>query len=1596
MSDIPGVGYIPEKPKPTIDEFLAEPKKPTIDEFLGPSQYYENHPLRGASWDDWFKDQVTGPGRLMNKFNQGYEEAFGKEPLGLDRIKIGDKSVTQHLRDAGVFNGAQDHWTTWVREFNEWLMRGTVGAADYAMRGAYATLRGAAATADSSSPLGAVIGPLGAAGSAAFEAFPAGHFTGFPEAAGSIAHPATVDALFDLAHKDSPHSTVQSVVENMAPDQGPGRPTTQVFGERPAQPPPEELQRSGLEQEANRLRQMLDVEQNPTQRANLQRQLGEIRTQQAALGEPQTVPATPRGIEALNELETLQGQREQLQTWMRDIIDGPPLTFRIQGVEIPAETPLQQVPEAVARGEETPTTQQAGASALLQDLRRNLDEIDKRIYDLVPEVREGRKAEGPPITYEFREPPYADVGLPPEGEVPLPDGVTAKPGGGYEVRTTEGTFDADTAAAATKIAAKYETLAQRRPTIGQEVYRDLLEAGRPDRESRANAAIVQAYYETRAARFEGRLGTPRDLYDLEAPDIKGAAGRNRGAFNLSENTIRLFQDADASTFLHESAHGWLEDILRDARRDDAPADLRADLDAIKEWLGMQADRPTRAQHERFARGFERYMMEGVAPTPKLAGVFAKFQAWLSKLYQTVSRLRAPITPEIRAVYDRLLSRADKEFVVQPERDLRASFADVHENDVRTTPVGEEIARAEVIRGERDDIGSILRAEIDAGRARARVSAGIRRTEAEGGPGGTIVPEPGARNVPTEPGGARPSAENAAVGAERNVAPVEVERVTSPDQPVERGPTRLIDKAGNIRLDNLNAPPDVNEALRLSADYNNGFGLERRGIVSDSQILDLATQLGMDASFLDRKAIGEAFNAEEIAAAKLLLRQSVAEVRAAAKELAEGGDSLKFAQAMMRNEMIQGKVAQATAEWGRAGRALREISSFAKGDQLADFLNSNKTDVGRNYDQLLQMARRISNIDSPAVANHFIRTTHGARFPILYYYLNSLLSGPITHAVYAIGNELRAITDIGHTAIAAGIGSAREIAAGEAINRVHWEEVWASTYGFAKGHLDGWRAAKEAFRTGQQVTLPGIPGYQGNMLLSGVGDVANPGTGFTRIVGGAMRGDIGEAGRGLAQLYGTPYRSVAAIHSFGATLRYTQFIRRYATRQALEEGLAGDALRLRIERLSRDPPDEIMEQAFNSRGSIMPDVPAEFQDWANIAQKASQEAMTQMYMRVYDYHSSAATIIRGLHSNAFTAMLVPFVKVGLEIQRENYIKHTPLGFASKEIRGQLLGREGGAALDEAQARLGLGMSLIGGGALLSALGYMTDLGPADENERAVWLLNHTPHSLQVGPLTVPLNGIPVLGSLLMFGADMYGAAALHWHKPEYEQLAHNYLRAFAHAAFDEGFFRDLGDIGSMVHEPGRFALHWLMNFVPNFLPWSVGMGQVNRFGFDPYSKDVHPQSGVLEAFKDSFLRQIPGESQYVPNRVDVFGKPILSRASWAAHFQEYKNDPVVQMLDRLHVGIGKLDRNIEGVELTTRQYEHYATVAGLATHKALEPLAADENFRNMPEGAQRAAIHQSVTAGRAMGRALIEAESMKNNPLNNIVTQAAKKKLDQLK
>lgn len=184
---------------------------------------------------------------------------------------------------------------------------------------------------------------------------------------------------------------------------------------------------------------------------------------------------------------------------------------------------------------------------------------------------------------------------------------------------------------------------------------------------------------------ENRIDIRSRLYQAMPGDFRGYTDFARvGLLRIAR--IALTKNADLSTYLHESAHVFLDLMGELAARPNAPDRIGNDYATAMAWLGVtkQSD-ITEAQHEKFARGFEAYLMTGKAPSAKLVGAFETFRLWLVDIYRNLVALVAPgeLSDDIRGVFDRLL--ATDEEIARRKKAMGIDKPLLTADDFPTTP-----------------------------------------------------------------------------------------------------------------------------------------------------------------------------------------------------------------------------------------------------------------------------------------------------------------------------------------------------------------------------------------------------------------------------------------------------------------------------------------------------------------------------------------------------------------------------------------------------------------------------------------------------------------------------------------------------------------------------------------------------------------------------------------------------------------------------------------------------------------------------------------------------------------------------------------------
>lgn len=119
--------------------------------------------------------------------------------------------------------------------------------------------------------------------------------------------------------------------------------------------------------------------------------------------------------------------------------------------------------------------------------------------------------------------------------------------------------------------------------------------------------------------------------------------------------VALCQTADRSTFLHESGHIFFVDFVRFMESGVANSREKADYATLRKWMGLaEGQEINTVAHERFARGFEEWLMTGKSPSPNLDGTFRMFGGWLKEIYgEHVADLDVILSDDVQGVYKRL-------------------------------------------------------------------------------------------------------------------------------------------------------------------------------------------------------------------------------------------------------------------------------------------------------------------------------------------------------------------------------------------------------------------------------------------------------------------------------------------------------------------------------------------------------------------------------------------------------------------------------------------------------------------------------------------------------------------------------------------------------------------------------------------------------------------------------------------------------------------------------------------------------------------------------------------------------------------------------
>jgi hypothetical protein len=1024
-------------------------------------------------------------------------------------------------------------------------------------------------------------------------------------------------------------------------------------------------------------------------------------------------------------------------------------------------------------------------------------------------------------------------------------------------------------------------------SIKDEVQKQLKAIGRNDPEAQAQGVIVETFFNSMAEMYQGKKGNAADWYIKEGANIRqgktvlGAKGGDKGKIKLSSDNakamITLFDRADASTFMHESAHNFLDIMDRYSRLPDAPVLLKKQVKEIRKWMNIDEsinfrDKAASRLHERFARAFERYLMEGIAPTKELASVFAKFKKWLIDIYTGVKSMNRPLEPEIKAVFDVIMGKTPEDIIITKERIEHEIKKQETETDITANIPEEKLVNL------------------------------VNLALIENGKEPVIQPSTGFGKKPIE------------------------KSKIAPDGKFVK-PEKVIDENGNVRddliekrIEKLAVDEDIQSFIRKMAEENNDYTTARRGVVPQAQTIAVAESMGINFDLLNNRKLGDTFNAVEMKIAEATFKKLAKDAYDASKLPKTVENIAAFEIAIQRFNGAASGFLGAASEAGRALNILRTMSGEIK--VAKDMQELFQRTLGKSPKDIAAQMDAMSKMESPEQAAKFARSLRkaGTIDKIVEYMINSMLSGPRTHLTNITSNLLVSVLSVPEIYIAHKVGkilgSKDGVTAGEAQARL---------YGLIHGGIDGIKLAYKIMKDAEDIT----PEAQGKIESH-----------LTQAISG-KKGEIIRIPTKLLRAEDEAFKLIAQ----------RQKLRQLAMRDANKKGLTDRIdIAAHITKVLEEPPVA----------------------WLEEAKKAADE---QTFTKELGAAGNAILAFSNTHPSM--KFIIPFVRTSINILKYAG-ERTPLGLFSKEVRDNVLGKNGEVARDTQISRIALGSSIALSTAFLVYNGLITGGGPKDPAARALWLLNHQPYSINIGGMWFQYSRLEPFGTIMGVAAD-FGEISGSLSELEKEKIPSLILASIVKNITSKTWLQGPSNLMEALTDPERYGEFYLSGFAGAFYPNLIA--QSNQL-IDPYIRDAH---GIIETIKS----KIPFASYSIPEKIDVWGNEITRNyrinAVNSIAAKPVGNDALTEKLLKIGQYPSKVSRDIYTVELTSEQYNEYARVAGKMRRETIGRVVMGENFDSLPKGIQQKLVRKANSDALEAARTVIKSK------YPSIVQQAIKNK-----
>lgn len=732
-------------------------------------------------------------------------------------------------------------------------------------------------------------------------------------------------------------------------------------------------------------------------------------------------------------------------------------------------------------------------------------------------------------------------------------------------------------------------------------------------------------------------------------------------------------------------------------------------------------------------------------------------------------------------------------------------------------------------------------------------------------------------------------------------------------------------ADNINLAYIETTDDVESLIQKVAEADAlDINAARRDQITFDETQKLATDLGMTVEELLSRRRGQAFNAEQILAARKILIASGENLMRLAEKAKNGGDNdlAVFRRAMALHKAIQNQVSGMTAE---AGRALNSFKIIAKSQREQERMIKDAINAVGGVETLQAQADAILKARNIEELNKTVQKTFGARAADMVYevWINGLLSGLPTHMMNILGNSITAGMVPLERKLASVLGGGQAIPKGEAT---------ATVQGIVYGFFDGLIAAGRYIKTGESQTVKS----KWDMNTEGKRAVSAENTRTSGHL--AMGIDL------LGSVIRVPTAALQTMDEFFKAVAYRTQLHSLAFRKANLEGLTGDAFDKRMKEIIDNPPEDIRMESSTF---------AEYQTFTK------------------DLGPAGTYLMRARNESWSARVVVPFLKTPINILKYS-LERTPLAPLSSKVREEIAA--GGARRDMAMAKIALGSMIMAVSAEMQRSGLITGGGPGNYSQNNVLkATGWKPYAFKVGDKYIQYNRLDPVGQIIGIAADISEILA-YYPEAEADELAMASVIAVSQNVLNKSYLSGLADtietIARMQIDPeGRNlgAKNYFYRLTGSVVPTFVAN----------IEREMNPEYSAVNSMIDSWKARTPGLSDDLPPSRNIFGEVVYFEGGIGPdiasplYVSSDKKDPVADEIALHHVGITMVSDVMDNIQLDPWQYDRYVQLATgidfpgvkMNLKEALADMFSRNSYQRLtpgPEGRKADLIKSVVT------------------------------------